>query len=330
MRVFMTGATGYVGTSLTKVLLGRGWEVTALVRDPTSPASRAIGEMGALLVTGDILDPDSMRPTMTGADVVFHNAGWYEFGLGDRAGQRMQAVNVDGTANVLGLAHRLNIPRIVYTSSVAALGPTGDQVADETHRRIAPPGSHYEATKTAAHEVARRLQRLGAPIIILCPGNVIGAGDHSIWGAMVRRFVRGGMPPFSWGPEIRYSCLHIDDATEAMALAVEKGRAGESYVLTGQALSFREIMQIWDDTHGDVKERIWLNKGAAMALGTLAGPFLRLVGSALPINREAVRMAHRNWAFTAAKARRELGATFRPPTRMWREVLAAESELLDR
>ncbi len=118
MKVFITGGTGFIGTPLTKALLRRGHEVTLLSRSGKSIE-------GVKIAKGDVTEKETMRDGMTGADIVFHNAGWYELGVSEESKRRMQAINVEGTKNVLSLAKELGIKRVVYTSSCVAIGDTG-------------------------------------------------------------------------------------------------------------------------------------------------------------------------------------------------------------
>jgi UDP-glucose 4-epimerase len=159
MKVFLTGGTGFIGQPLTKTLLMRGWSVTALVRKPNSPQAQGLGKIGAQLSTGDVTERESMRTAMNGAEIVVHNARHYEYGVDQAGKQRMHAINVTGTDNVLGLAHEIGIPRIVYVSTVQAFGETGPQPRDETFKRRAPCRTTYEQSKTDAHEIA--LQHAG-------------------------------------------------------------------------------------------------------------------------------------------------------------------------
>ena len=147
MKVFLTGATGFIGQPLTKALLERGWDVIALVRKPDNADARALTRMGAQCVRGDVTDRESMRIGMTGADVVIHNAGWYEMGISNGAQTLMYSINVKGTDNVLSLALELGVPRTVHVSTVAYFGDTGAEVCDETCRRQGPYRTYYEATK---------------------------------------------------------------------------------------------------------------------------------------------------------------------------------------
>lgn len=154
MRIFLTGGTGFIGQPLSRRLVDRGWTVTALARSPNGPEADALRSAGIDIVPGDVTDRASMRAAMTGADMVIHNAAWYELGLTDGAKQIMRQINVGGTENVLSLAQELDVPRVVYVSSLIALGDTGKPMRDESYERLARPTSAYEQTKTDAHGIA--------------------------------------------------------------------------------------------------------------------------------------------------------------------------------
>jgi dihydroflavonol-4-reductase len=329
MHIFLTGATGFIGQSLTQALLRRGWAVTALVRDPAGRAARALAAQGVSLVPGDVVDTDrsTLQAALRGHDLVFHNAGWFEIGAPASAHARMRAINVQGTDNVLGAALAAGVPRLVYTSSVAALGDTGGVLADETFERRAPPVTYYEATKTEAHALAVRYQQQGAPLVILSPGQVIGPGDHSPFGHFARLYVRGLMPPASWAPNAIYTVGHVDDVAEAMALGAERGRLGCHYIVGGKPITMRAIMAVWRSQPGGLKPRLWLPRPVAWLNGALAEPVLRLLGQPAFFSREVVTSTYISFRFSSALAERELGAHFRDAEQTWRDTLAAERAL---
>lgn len=324
MRVFVTGATGFIGMALVRSLRARGWAVTALVRKPDSAEARAVSALGARLATGDVTDPDSMREPMTGADAVIHNAGMYELGLNAAGRARMSAVNVDGTANTLGLAQTLAIPKVVYVSTAFYFGESDGQPRDETWVRRSTPRSHYEATKTEAHEVALAIQRQGCPLVIACPVAVVGAGDHASLGHFARMYVRGLLPPVSFGTAT-LSFVHVDDVAEALGRCVERGSVGETYLLSGGVIKLREMFELWHTTPGGMK-RIWwwMPKWLAVPYCALAEPLQRLFGLPVIFSADLARSGFMDLQFTGAKAERELDLHFRPPTQAWLETLAAE------
>ena len=254
MKIFLTGGTGFIGRPLTQKLLSRGWEVKALVRNPNSDKSKEIQTFGAQLIKGDINDIDSMRESMQGVDAVIHNAGWYEFGITKKDRPKMYQINVEGTRNTLSLAFELGVPRIVYTSTILAFGRTGGFVADETYARQYPPISYYEETKTQAHQIAKDLQAQGAPIIINCPAGVIGPGDHSGVGYLVRMYVHHTLPPFLWTPNGNLARIYVDDVAEGIVRCVEFGKIGETYILSSGNQTHRDMVAEWKKYEGGIKK----------------------------------------------------------------------------
>jgi dihydroflavonol-4-reductase len=335
VNIFLTGATGFLGRPLTRALRRRGWAVTALVRDPAAPTARAVEQAGARLVPGNIVPAgpparEALRRGMAGADVVFHNAGWYELGLPAARRPAMRAANVAGTETILGLAADLGVPKILYTSTTTALGDTGGALADEAFTRRQPPRSYYEQTKSEAHAIAGRFQAQGAPLVVVCPAQVIGPGDRAPLGDFARLYVRGLLPPTAWAPEGVFTFGHVDDVTEAMALAVERGQPGQTYILGGEPMAMRQMLAVWSETPGGFKPFIWLPRPMAGLTGRLAAPLLRLAGRRAFISPEVIDSSYVCFRYASARAERELGAVFRPAAQAWRDTLAAERAALGR
>lgn len=329
-RVFLTGGTGFIGRPLAKALIARGWSVGALVRRPDSPQARSLEKSGVRLVAGDVTDRESLRPAMSGAEIVVHNAGSYELGV-DRAGaERMRAVNVGGTENVLGLARELGIPRTVYVSSLVAFGDSGPEIRDETFTRRAPCRTAYERSKTEAHAVACQYLRQGLPLVIVCPTAVVGTNDHSAWGYYQRLYLNRLMPPVCWSKGSVFGLVEVNDLAEGIALAAEKGQAGETYFLTGELKSFREHFEYWGTRPGAFRPVVWLPAWLAAALCAPLEPLQRMLGLPAFISRETVRTSAIDWNYSAEKARRELGWTCRAAEQMWPEILDGELRLLER
>jgi len=328
MKVFVTGGTGFIGQPLTRILLQRGWDVTVLVRKPESAEARAIQSLGAQLARGDITDRESMREPMTGAHAVIHNAAWYEFGITRQAQNRMRTINVQGTENALGLALELGIPKIVYTSTILAFGPTGDTLADETFQRRSPPLSCYERTKTEAYELAVALQKRGAPIVIACPAGVIGPGDRSALGYLVRMYVRGFLPPVLWAQNGRRAHVYVEDAAEGIVRCLEYGKAGETYILSNGVMRHRDMIRLWKQTPGGFKVTLfWMPYPMAMLFNQIAEVIERLFGLPVVFCREFALTSFASWQFSAAKAERELGMHFRSLEQAWLDTLEGERAL---
>lgn len=330
MKVFLTGGTGFIGQALASALLARGWEVVALVRRPGSPQARVLAAMGAQCMAGDVTDRESMRSGMNGAEIVVHNAAWYELGIPDSARSRMYAINVTGTDNVLSLALELDIPRTVYVSSTTYYGDTGTVIRDETFTRQAPYWFYYEQTKAEAHEVALQYQQRGLPLIMICPAHVVGPNDHSVYGYFLRMYVNRLLPAFAWAPDTVHSPVHVDDVGEGIALAAEKGRIGEVYILAGDSTSLREIFRIWGLNPGGFRVRLFLPSWLTELLFVPMEPIQRWMGLPAFISRETVVGSRGSLNFSSAKAQRELGWSYRPAREMWSSIIDEEHRLLAR
>lgn len=319
MNVFVTGGTGFIGSRVIPRLVERGHRVTCLVRDPAR--AQAFRALGVTLAVGDITKRESMRAPMQGADAVIHLAGWYRIGIRDKA--HMWRINLSGTENTLELAAELGVPRIVHVSTLAVLGDTCGQVVDESFQRQAEPVSEYERSKLAAHQAAERLIRAGAPVIIVMPAAVYGVGDHSLFGVMARLYLRWLLPVF-FGPDAGYTHTHVDDTAEAIILALERGRVGESYILAGEPLRNRELFMLWERLTGIPAPRVYLPLGLMRLVAPFSEALFALVGRDPLLSREAVASATVTMWGTSTKAQRELGARFRSAEAGWREVLAGE------
>lgn len=324
MKIFLTGGTGFIGQPLTKSLLANGWDVTVLVRNPDAPQARIIKKFGATLVQGDATDRESMRAAMTGADVVIHNCGHYELGVTAAGQERMVAVNVQGTKNVLGLAHELSVSRTIYISTVFAYGDSGPELRDETFVPDKPGNSTYEITKKEAHRIANSYQSQGMPLTIICPNGVIGPGDHSHIGHFLRLYLNKIMPPVAWSPDSIYTLVDLQDLTLGITLAVEKGKVGETYFLCGEPISLREMFQMWGRKPGAFPPKLWLPaKLAAVVMAPIA-PLLRALGLPAFMSPELVMATSGNLNYSSVKAQRELGWMHKSAEKMWADVIDKE------
>lgn len=320
MKVFVTGATGFIGEHLVRNLTARSGEVVCLVRDPAR--AEKLVKLGARLVKGDVTDKAAVRAGAEGAEVVQHLAGLYKFG--PKYLPQMSRVNVDGTRVVLETAAELGVPRILHTSSIAVFGNTRGAVVDESYKgRYEELPSEYERTKWRAHyEVAVPLQQRGAPVIITQPGGVTGAGDTSpamqVLDYYLNRF------PMGMGAQSGITMAHVDDIAEGLALAAERGKPGEAYILAGDCVTYKQQAEMWEQLCGIPAARIWL---PSWMVGTLRSgiELSERVGLEMPFAAEALasQMNYTFWG-TAEKAKRELGWRSRPLADTYREVLEYE------
>ena len=237
MRVFVTGATGFVTGAAVRLLLARGDAVTALVRDPSR--ARPLG--GAEVVAGDLSDYEALRRGMGGADAVIHGAAMYEIGVSGERRRAMFDANVRGTERVLSLARDLAIPRIVYISSIVVFGNTHGHVVDETYARTdSSYTSYYEETKLRAHEIALRLAERGLPVVIVQPGQVYGPRDHSGYGDLLAMFARGWLPLVPM-PDLGLNMTFVDDIAQGILLALDRGQPGRAYAMGGDIVRSRDV-----------------------------------------------------------------------------------------
>jgi dihydroflavonol-4-reductase len=238
VRVFLTGATGFIGSSLAEALRARGDEVRALVRSPGK--ATALRELGCELVEGELRDVAAGM--LAGCDGAIHSAAVYRVGVTAAEAAAMREANVGGTERVLDAAIAAGVGRIVYVSTVNDFGDTKGAVVDETHVR--PPGSFvsaYDETKREAHEAARRRAGAGAPVVVAMPGLVYGPGDTSQMGEQVRLVMAGKLPYLSF-PTLGMNAVYVEDVVRGILLVLDRGRVGEDYVLGGEISRAREFV----------------------------------------------------------------------------------------
>jgi dihydroflavonol-4-reductase len=324
-RVFLTGATGFIGRPLVAELLRRGYEVHALVRSPRASAAQALASAGVRIFPGDVTRPETLRAGMEGVDAVIHNAAWFAFGIRRRDAATMHATNVGGTRHTLDAALAAGVRRIVYVSTILAFGHTDGAVADEDARRRHPPRSLYERTKSEAHAYATELQARGAPIVVACPGAVFGPGDPSVTGMMLRMYVRGLQPPVELGTAGRIGRIHVLDVVEGLVRCLERGTVGESYILSADTPLHADVFAVWRRSPGGARRTWWtvpdrLTRPLCGLLGLVERPFHEPV----LFSREMAATVTAAYAVSGAKAERELGLRYRDMEAAWRETLAHE------
>ncbi|MFN2148265.1 MAG: NAD-dependent epimerase/dehydratase family protein [Anaerolineales bacterium] len=330
MRVFIAGGTGFIGTYLSRFALERGWQVTLIVRDLQHESARWLETQGAFLVEGDITDREGMASIFQDhkPNVYIHNAGWYELGISSRQRAAMQRVNVDGLENALAAAEAAGVDRIVLTSSTTALGDTGGEQVSEGFRRIKPPLSWYESTLVEARKIADRYIARGLPLILGCPAQVIGPGDHSAYGQLFRLYLRRLLPPAVWAPDGAFSFVHVEDTARALVELVEKGTPGEEYFICGSVMTNREMLSTWAEALGRRTRFLWLSYPLAMATGLLAAPFLRLLGKPAFISTEVVRSSYASFRYDGEKVQQTTGVKLRRAPQAWTDTIQAERKSL--
>jgi dihydroflavonol-4-reductase len=294
----LTGATGFIGSHLARLLVQRGDEVRVLARKRSG--REVLTKLELEQMEGDILDRRTVRRAMRGVERVFHVAGTTSL---VQSRERVFALNVEGTRIVLEEALRAGVRRAVYTSSVAAVGPArAGSTADESNvwdaGRYAIP---YLDSKHEAENEAMRVLARGLPVVIVNPAHVLGAGDPGRSSTvLVRRFLRREIPAYVEGT---LNIVGVQDVARGHVLADEKGRVGERYILGNRNFTLDRLFADLGRLSGVEPPAVKLPLSAALALAT-AGR--HLPGVSLPSPTE-IRASSLNWAFRNTKARRELG-----------------------
>jgi dihydroflavonol-4-reductase len=332
MKIFMTGATGFIGGATARHLVEQGHQLTCLVRDRSR--AREIEEIGCDLVDGDLSSRPRLAEQMVGHDALLHNAALYEVGIPKERIPVMRKTNVEGTANTLEAALEAGIPRVLYVSTAAVFGNTHRQVAKEDYRRPDlddPSGlsftSVYEETKYEAHQIALNLIKTrNLPCVIAQPAGVYGPDDHSELAATLNRFLDGKMPAVPF-PSFGTGLTHVEDVAAGLALVLDKGELGECYILNEGNYSMREILGVAGKLTGrKVPSRSM--PGALLKALRPVGPLVGKIMNQQPNLSELISSADgvTFWA-DGSKARTELGWHPRDLETGMRQTLEAEGRL---
>ena len=304
MDILVTGATGFVGANLVRALLADGSRVRVLVR-PTSSMT-ALVDCPVDVVRGDVLDALSLRHAVAGCRLVFHVAGDYR--LWCRDSRELYRTNVEGTRHVLEACARAGTERVVYTSSVGALGipKDGTPGTETTPVTLADMVGPYKASKFLAEQVALGFALKGLPVVIVNPSTPIGPWDvkPTPTGQMVVDFLRGRMfATLDTGLNI----VHVRDVARGHLLAAERGRLGEKYILGNANLTLDEIGALLAEVAGSRAPRARIPYAVAWLAAGCMEVAARVTGSPPRVPLTAVRMARKRMFFSSAKAVRELG-----------------------
>ena len=300
----VTGGTGFVGANVVRELLAQGRAVRVLARPGSD--RRAIAGLGVEIVEGDLLDPASLRRAVKGVNSVFHVAADYR--LWARHPEELHRVNVGGTRAVLEAAGEAGVSRVVYTSTVGALGIPGDGTpgTEATPVSLRDMVGPYKASKFLAEQVALGFAHQGLPVVVVNPSAPVGPWDvkPTPTGRMVVDFLEGKMVATL---DTGLNLVHVQDVARGHLLAAERGKIGEKYILGNRNLSLAEIGALLSEIAGIRPPRVripyWVAWSAALSMEAVA----RVTGAPPRVPLTAVRMAKKRMYFDPAKAVRELG-----------------------
>lgn len=310
MRTFVTGGTGFIGGAVVRRLLQAGHEVKVLVRPGAD--TRQLDGLPVERVEGDLRDRESLCRDMAGCVWVFHVAALYSYW--GHNWKEFYETNVEGTRHVLETARNLGAERVVYTSSIAALGvhKNGSPATEDTPSSLADRIGPYQRSKFLAEVVARDFARRGLPVIIVNPSSPVGIGDHkpTPTGQIVVDFLTGRIFGYV---DTGLNLVDVEDVAAGHLLAAERGHVGERYILGGENLSLKQILDLLADISGRAQVRLRIPHWVAQCWAYVDVTLARLNPRRLPVaTPDTVRLSRRYEFFDPGKAVRELGLPHTP------------------
>ena len=307
MKAFVTGATGFLGSHVARVLAEQGADLRLLVR--SSSNLKNLEGLNAETATGDLRDPRSLDKAISGCDTAFHVAADYRLWVRDP--NEMYRSNVGGTRSLLETARRNGVQRVVYTSSVATIGfRTDGQPADEDSPvALADMIGHYKRSKFMAEQLAMEAGRSGMRVVTVNPTTPIGEQDikPTPTGRIVVDFLKRKFPAYV---ETGLNLVDVRECAKGHVSALERGKSGERYILGGEDLTLKQILDKLGQITGLPSPRIKLPYLFAFAAGVVDEAVTGLLFRREPrATVDTVRMGKKKMFASSAKAERELGWT---------------------
>ncbi|HVN53969.1 MAG TPA: SDR family oxidoreductase [Anaerolineaceae bacterium] len=307
--ILVTGATGHIGNTLIRELIARGERVRALV--VAGEDRTCLDGLQIEVITGDILNPDSICRAMQGVRSVYHLAGIISILPGKD--ERIRRVNVEGTRNVVTTALCCGVERLLYTSSIHALSrpPQGRIIDESLPFDIHNPAGEYDRTKAEASLVVLDAIANGLDAVVVCPTGVIGPYDYRIseMGALIRSWMAPGVFVLVDG---MFDFVDVRDVARGMILALERGRTGEAYILSGQRIPLAQLKEMVQEAGGQRTPHLIVPLALALIIADLVPIFARLFHTRALFTRYSLETVVSNSEIDCVKAREELGYQTRP------------------
>jgi dihydroflavonol-4-reductase len=305
MKAFVTGATGFVGSHVARVLAEQGAELRLLVRSSSNPKN--IEGLKAEHVVGDLRDPASLEKTMAGCDVVFHVAADYRLWIRDP--EQMYRANVEGTRAILQAARNNRVRRVVYTSSVATMGFTsnGHPADEDSPVSLDRMIGHYKRSKFMAEKLAIEAGKSGMDVVVVNPTTPVGERDikPTPTGRIIVDFLKKKFPAYV---DTGLNLVDVSACARGHVAALDKGRSGERYILGGENLTLKQILDKLAAITGLPSPRVRLPYAVAFASGVVDTVVTGVILRREPrVTLDAVRMGRKKMFVSSAKAERELG-----------------------
>ncbi|MGB2899852.1 MAG: hopanoid-associated sugar epimerase [Candidatus Acidiferrum sp.] len=303
MTTLVTGAAGFLGSHVTRQLVARGDDVRVLMRP--SSTNRAIADLSLEYVTGDLRDPASLDRAMKDVKRVFHVAADYR--LWARRKQDIYDSNVGGTKNLLDAAKRAGVEQLIYTSTVATIAVDRPQHPNEfTDARLEEMVGHYKRSKWLAEKEALSAAKNGLPVIVAMPTTPVGPWDWkpTPTGKIILDFLNGKMPGYV---ETGLNFVGVEDCAAGHLLIAEKGKVGERYLLGGQNLTLKQMLDALSKITGLPAPKLKIPHGLALGVAYASTVFSRLLGREPGISVEGVKIARHMMFVDCSRAQRDLG-----------------------
>jgi dihydroflavonol-4-reductase len=304
MVTLVTGAAGFVGSHLARLLIERRKNVRILLRPGTS--ARSIESLPCERVDADLRDASSLEKALKGVRQVFHVAADYR--LWAKQPNEIYENNVNGTRNLIHAARRAGVDQFIYTSTVGTIAvPRGTALRDEqTEATIHDMIGHYKKSKFLAEEEVREAAAAGFPAVIVNPTTPVGPGDWkpTPTGRIILDFLNGQMPAYI---DTGFNVVPVEDVAEGHLLAAERGQTGQRYILGGRNMTLKEVLDALAGVTGHAAPRIRLPYAFALTAGYAESVLCSITGREPRIPLEGVRMARHKMFVDGSRAARELG-----------------------
>jgi dihydroflavonol-4-reductase len=303
MTTLVTGAAGFLGSHLTRQLVARGDDVRVLLRP--SSQNRAIADLPLEYVTGDLRDPASLDRAMKNVQRVFHVAADYR--LWAKRSREIYDSNVGGTKNVLAAAKRAGVERLIYTSTVATIAVDRPTLPNEaTAAKLEEMVGHYKRSKWMAEREVLNAAKDGLPAVVAMPTTPVGPWDWkpTPTGKIILDFLNGKMPGYV---ETGLNFVGVEECAAGHLLIAEKGKIGERYLLGGENLTLKQLLDTLAKITGLPAPKLKIPHGVALGVAYANTIFSRLIGRAPGITIEGVKIAQHMMFVDCTRAQRELG-----------------------
>ena len=303
MTTLVTGAAGFLGSHVARQLVARGDEVRVLLR--ASSTNRAIADLSLEYVTGDLRDPASLDRAMKGVKRVFHVAADYR--LWARRSREIYDSNVGGTKNLLEAAKRVGVEQLIYTSTVATIAVDRPKLPNEfTDAKLQEMVGHYKRSKWMAEREALNAAKNGLPVIVAMPTTPVGPWDWkpTPTGKIILDFLNGKMPGYV---ETGLNFVSVEECAAGHLLLAEKGKVGERYLLGGENLTLKAMLDTLAKITGLRAPSLKIPHGLALGVAYANTVFSRLLGREPGIPIEGVKIARHMMFVDCSRAQRELG-----------------------